>query len=120
MLGLIFTETGLHLETCELSLEDWLISRILLAQSLGETIQLETSWASLLLPDDLLELGQVAVVEDVELCQPEAEWVEVSLEGIWWSCDPQQIEGVLVTEIDPETEQLIYQLWLAAKTCLMA
>ncbi len=120
MLALIFTETGLHLETCELSLEDWLISRILLAQRLAETIQLETSWASLLLPDDLPEIGQVAGVDEVELCHSEAEWVEVSLEGIWLSSDPEQISGVLVTEIDAETEQLIYQLWRASRSCLMA
>lgn len=120
MLVLIFTETGLHLEICDLSMEDWLISRILLAQKLAETLHIHTSWASLLLPDDLPEIGHVRGASEVELCQSEAEWVEVSLEGIWLSSDPQEIEGVLVTELDQETEQLIYHLWFVSKTCLMA
>lgn len=120
MLALLFTETGLHLDLCQGSLEDWLIFRILLAQTLSEPIYLEMSWASLLLPDDLPDIQQANASEDIELCQCDIDWVEVSLEGIWLSCDPDGIEGALVTELDSETELMLYTLWQASKSLLMA
>jgi hypothetical protein len=121
MLKLTYTETGFYLERLAQSLEDWVAQRVVLALRVGQSICIEPSTASFLLPDDMPELPDLETVvqrEDVEgisLSICDAEYVEVSLKGSWLSADPDDEEGIFVTALGDRTEFFLFKLWHEAQ-----
>ncbi len=118
MLKLIYTETGLVFEFVNQSEQDWLALRIQFAESIGQTLIVESSYASFLLPTDTPGIQQLETLLEVSL--GDAEMVEISLEGIWLSTDPDGIEGIFATSLDDATELLLIQLWQDSYACSMA
>ena len=120
MLKATYTESGLHLEHLNESLEEWITLRVVLALRTGQRLLLETNTASILLPADLVNssaLETFARYDDaiVSLCLCDAEHVEICIQGTWVTSSSDEAEGVFVAVLNPRIEQLLYQLWHAAQ-----
>lgn len=123
MLKLTYTETGFHLERLAQSLEEWVLSRVLLSLRVGQKLLVEPSTASFLLPTDLpgLPLLQAAAqlerTEAIALCVCDAEYIEVSLRGTWLAADVESEEGAFVAAMSDRTEFLVFKLWQDSLVC---
>ncbi|NWF58640.1 MAG: hypothetical protein HXY43_04830 [Fischerella sp.] len=123
MLKLTYTETSFHLECLTQSLEEWVAQRVILALRVGQSLCVEPSTASFLLPADLPGLEQLKTQvqwderEIIALCPSDAEYIEVTLRGSWLSEISEDVEGVFVTTMSDRTELLLHKLWLAAGRC---
>jgi hypothetical protein len=121
MLKLTYTDTFFHLEFLSQPLEDWVAGRVILAMRVGNSICVEPSTASFLLPADLPELSDLEVaidregIEAIDLSRCDAEYVEVSISGSWLSGDPEAEEGVFVTAVGDRIESLLFQLWFQSQ-----
>jgi hypothetical protein len=129
MLKLTYTDTFFRLEFLAQSLEDWVAGRVILAMRVGNSICVEPSTASFLLPADLPELSDLEMAierEEIEaiacvpaggiaLCRCDAEYVEVSISGSWLSADPETEEGVFATTLGDRVESLLFQLWFQSQ-----
>ncbi len=117
MLKLNYTEIGLHMERVMTPLELVIAQRVVLAMRLGQTLHVEPSRASFLLPADLPELGHLEATLRQE-CSPSVYvmpvddmFVEVSLHGSWIAENAEAHEGMFLTAVDGRTEFFIYKLW---------
>ena len=122
MLKLTYTETGFRLERLAQSLEEWVLSRVILALRVGQRLLVEPSTASFLLPADLpgQPLLQAAVEVDndaIAVCVCDAKDVEVSLRGTWIASDEENAEGVFVAVMSDRTEFLVFKLWQDSLAC---
>ena len=123
MLKLTYTETGFHLERLAQSLEEWVQGRVILALRVGQSLLVEPSTASFLLPVDLpglplLEAGvRQETTEEIALCGCDAEYIEVSLQGNWLAVDAESAEGVFVAALSDRTEFFLFQLWQDSLAC---
>ena len=122
MLKLNYTDIGLYMERTTASLEGAIAQRIILAMRLGETLAVEPSYASFLVPADVVELEQLeaALKYDgnnvVGITQVDAEWVEISLSGSWVAATQKAEEGMFVTMMSDFAERCIYELWQISET----
>jgi hypothetical protein len=122
MLKLTYTETGFYLEYIAQSLEDWVQARVILALRVGQSLCVEPSTASFLLPANLpgVDVLRDEVSKDREhitVCVCDAEYVEVSLRGSWISSGSEDASGVFATTISLSTEFFLHKLWLEAQAC---
>lgn len=91
MLKLTYTESSFDLERVTLSLEEWVAQRVILALRVGQSLCIEPSTASFLLPVDLpgVEVLEVEVKrgdrEIIALCTCDTQYLEVTLQGSWLS-----------------------------------
>ena len=121
MLKLNYTETGFHLEHPTQSLEEWVAMRVVFALRVGESICVEPSTASFLLPADLPQLNSLVTAierfgtDEVVLEQCDAEYVEICLRGSWLASDAENDAGVFVTSLSYAIELLLFHLWKAAQ-----
>ncbi|MBE9018017.1 MAG: hypothetical protein CLLPBCKN_005434 [Chroococcidiopsis cubana SAG 39.79] len=117
MLKLNYTETGFHLEHLTQSLEEWVAMRAIFALRVGESICIEPSTASFLLPGDLPQLNSLATAierygtDEVALEKCDAEYVEICLQGFWLASDAENAAGVFVTSLSYAIELLLFHLW---------
>jgi hypothetical protein len=117
MLKLNYTETGFHLEHPTQSLEEWVAMRAIFALRVGESICIEPSTASFLLPADLPQLNSLVTeieqngTDEVILEKCDAEYVEISLQGSWLASDAENDAGVFVTSLSYAIELLLFHLW---------
>lgn len=117
MLKLTYIETGFYLEYLTKSLEEWVQGRVILALRVGETLCIEPSTASFLLPADLP--GVETLVAEVKrldsdfisLSVCDAEYIEVSIEGTWVSSKADSTEGVFVVAMSHSVEFFLLKLW---------
>ncbi len=123
MLKLTYTETGFYLEYIAQSLEDWVQARVILALRVGQSLCVEPSTASFLLPVDLpgVDVLKAEVKrsdkEHITICVCDAEYVEVTLRGSWISSGCEDATGVFVTMMSQSTEFFLHKLWLDAQAC---
>ena len=123
MLKLTYTETGFRLERLAQSLEEWVQGRVILALRVGQSLLVEPSTASFLLPVDLpglplLEAGvQQEMTQAIALYGCDAEYIEVSLQGSWLAADAESAEGVFVAAMSDRTEFFLFQLWQDSLAC---
>ncbi len=116
MLKLIYTENSLLMEVITQSLEDWVQMRVILALRVADTINLEPTTASFLLPKNLTNLSLLqAEVQGlyshlIGLDVVDNDYVEVSLDGTWISGENED-EGVFVTSLPWALELFLLQLW---------
>lgn len=132
MLKLTYTENSFYLEYLALSLEEWVKTRVILALRVGQSICVEPSTASFLLPADLPGVealqteARFANSEIIDVSTSDAECVEISLRGYWLSDGYEDTDGIFVTVINDSpkggnfaarTELFVYKLWEAAQAC---
>ncbi|MGB3651475.1 MAG: alr0857 family protein [Rivularia sp. (in: cyanobacteria)] len=122
MLKLTYTENSFYLELLTQSVEEWIQARVILTLRVGQSLCVEPSTATFLLPVDLPGLGQLhAQVEQdsnrevIELYACDTEFLEVSLRGYWLSVNAQSISGGFVTTMSHSTESFLHNLWLEAR-----
>lgn len=117
MLKLTYIETGFYLEYLAKSLEEWVQGRVVLALRVGETLCIEPTTASFLLPADLPGVETLVVevkrldVEAISLSVCDAEYIEVSIEGTWVSSNADSTEGVFVATMSHSIEFFLLKLW---------
>jgi hypothetical protein len=116
MLKVMYGEAGLHLECLTQLTEDWIALQAILAVRTARQFVVEHCSASLLLRADLdglsvlerligrEEMGLIAL----SIC--DAEFVEVSLRGVWISAGDAE-EGSFVVMLSHAAEILLLQLW---------
>ncbi|NMG07040.1 alr0857 family protein [Brasilonema sp. UFV-L1] len=103
MLKLTYTETSFCLECLVQSLEEWVQARVILALRVGQSLCVEPSTASFLLPVNLpgVEILKTLVNKEdneiIALCGCDNECVEVILRGYWLSNGSQDADGIFVT-----------------------
>jgi hypothetical protein len=121
MLKLTYTENSFYLELLTQSVEEWIQTRVILTLRVGESLHVEPSTATFLLPVDLPGLGQLHAqiqqdnnheIIDVYAC--DTEYVEVTLRGYWLSVSARSVEGGFVTTMNQYTESFLHQLWSQA------
>jgi hypothetical protein len=123
MLKLTYTENSFYLECLTQSLEDWVQARVILALRVGQSLCVEPSNASFLLPADLpgVEKLKAEVKRDdreiIDLSTCDTEYMEVTLQGSWLSSGCEDSAGVFVTGISDRVEFFLQKLWQEAQTC---
>ncbi|MCF2147282.1 hypothetical protein IQ276_012815 [Desmonostoc muscorum LEGE 12446] len=123
MLKLTYTENSFYLEFITQSLEEWVAQRVILALRVGQTLSVEPSTASFLLPVDLpgVEVLKGEVKRDdreiIALCVCDSEYVEVTLRGSWLSDGSEDAVGVFVTTMSDRAEFFLHKLWQEAQAC---
>ncbi|MEH2066763.1 MAG: alr0857 family protein [Nostoc sp.] len=123
MLKLTYTENSFYLEFITQSLEEWVAQRVILALRVGQTLSVEPSTASFLLPVDLpgVEVLKAEVKRDdreiIALCVCDSEYVEITLRGSWLSDGSEDAVGVFVTTMSDRAEFFLAKLWQEAQAC---
>lgn len=122
MLKLTYTENSFYLELLTESVEEWIQARVILTLRIGQSLCVEPSTASFLLPVDLPGLAKLHTQveqennrEVIELYACDTEFIEVSLRGYWLSANAQSISGGFVTTMSHKTESFLHNLWLEAR-----
>jgi len=131
MLKLIYNDAqfGLeHLAEVTDSLETFVIARCAFALRLGQSFWFEPSQASFLLQitsEQLSHLEAAIVLYSsslkpresaaINLCRADQENIEVSVQGIWISDNPEAETGMIITSLPITLEGLLHQLWLASE-----
>lgn len=120
MLKVTYTESGLHLEHLNESLEEWITLRVVLALRTGQRLVFETTTASILLPANLVNsspLRTIARHDDaiISLTWCDAEQIEICIQGTWVTSSSDEAEGVFVAVLNPKLEQMLCQLWHVAQ-----
>jgi hypothetical protein len=116
MLKVMYGEVGLHLECLTQLTEDWIALQSILAVRTARRLVVEHCSASLLLRanlDGLRVLEQLIGDEEmglIALSVCDAEFVEVSLRGVWISAGDAE-EGSFVVMMSHAAEVLLLQLW---------
>ncbi|MCW5317633.1 hypothetical protein GTQ43_28815 [Nostoc sp. KVJ3] len=123
MLKLTYTESSFDLERVTLSLEEWVAQRVILALRVGQSLCIEPSTASFLLPVDLpgVEVLKTEVKRDdreiIALCACDTQYLEVTLQGSWLSDSSKDVVGVFFTTMSDRAEFFLHKLWQEAQAC---
>jgi hypothetical protein len=123
MLKLTYTESSFYLECLTLSLEEWVAQRVILALRVGQSLCIEPSTASFLLPVDLpgVEVLKAEVKRDdgeiIALCACDAEYMEVTLRGSWLLDSSKDAVGVFFTTMSDRAEFFLHKLWQESQGC---
>jgi hypothetical protein len=126
MLKLTYTERSFYLECLSLSLEEWVAQRVILALRVGQSLCVEPSTASFLLPVDLPGVERLKAEvkrndsEIMELSTCDSEYLEVTLRGSWLSDGSEDAVGVFVTTMSDRTEFFLHKIWQEAQACASA
>jgi hypothetical protein len=124
MLKLTYTDAGLHMERVAIALETLVTQRVVLALRLGQTLQIEPSQASFLLPIDAPGLNQLQLSMQIErnrvihVTPVDDQFVEVSVRGSWIAASSDAHEGMFITAFSDRTESFVYKLWETAQDCV--
>lgn len=122
MLKITYTETGFNLEHLADSLEQLVVRRIILAMRVGQSVLVEPSKASFLLPADLplLNLLHAEALrydrEKIELSVADENYIEVTLQGTWIAANSHTAEGLFLTAMSERTELYLFKCWEQAKS----
>lgn len=117
MLKLTYTENSFSLEYFNESWENWVNTRVLLALQSAMNIYLESSSASFLIPSKFPYLADLCQENRVEICLCDAEFVEVTLKGMWLTSDAESDAGVFVTALSEYAEFLLYEFYQYQQFC---
>ncbi|MGF1523994.1 MAG: alr0857 family protein [Leptolyngbyaceae cyanobacterium] len=116
MLKVTYTETGLCLEYCPEPLELLLSDRVCMYVYAQRSITVQPMQASIPLPTTLVGIRELERFPELELSRCDRDWIEITLRGLWITEDPNQDEGVFVTELNPRLEQRLLRLWMLSQT----
>lgn len=121
MLKVAYTESGLHIERLNQSVEEWIALRVVLAVRTNRRFMIEQGRASILLPMSLAGLPSLEAnlkpeeMETIAISVCDDEFVEISLQGTWVSSCMSETEGTFVVALSPRTELVLFQLWQASQ-----
>ena len=115
MLKLTYINNDFFIERLSESLADWLTVRILLYSRAAKSIYVKPSAASFLIIADLanwadLKALQAENKEKIEFNLCDAEYMEVSLQGIWVTSEEQTHEGIFVCALSKNAEIILDRL----------
>jgi hypothetical protein len=112
MLKVMYSEAGLHLECLTQLVEEWIALQSILAVRTAQRLVVEHCSASLLLRANLEGLKALEGLgeEPIALSICDAEFVEVSLQGVWISTGDAE-EGSFVVVMSQAAEVLLMRLW---------
>jgi hypothetical protein len=117
MLKLQYTENGLFMERVIESLEALIAQRVVLTVRAGQTLHIQPSHASFLLPANTSGLVQLELALRMEASQyiaitsVDTDSVEISLSGTWIAETADAEDGIFLTTVSDRTEFFIYELW---------
>ncbi|TAE54777.1 MAG: hypothetical protein EAZ76_06370 [Nostocales cyanobacterium] len=123
MLKLTYTEGSFYLECLSQSLEEWVTKRVILSLRVGQSLYLESSTASFLLPVNLSGVEKLKMEiqkgdgEIIDLSGCDAEYLEVTLRGSWLSQSCEDAVGVFVTTMSDRMEFFLHKLWQDSQVC---
>lgn len=131
MLKFTYTETGITIERIHQSLEELVMSRVVLAMRVGQRLIVEPGTATFLLPANLQAwklldaVVQRSLNDTIALCRCDADFIEVSLRGTWIAQTTSSEEGIFLAELGdslPGTlweraEFILFKLWQASSAC---
>ncbi|MFM7405202.1 MAG: alr0857 family protein [Cuspidothrix sp.] len=126
MLKLNYTENSFYLECLTQSLEAWVAQRVILSLRVSQSLRVEPMTASFLLPLDLPGVERLKAEvkfhdsEIIGLCNCDAEYLEVTLEGSWLSEGDDHAVGIFVTTMSYGVEFFLYKLWQESQVCASA
>ena len=120
MLKVTYTETGLCLEYCPEPLDLLLSDRVCMYVHAQRPITVQPMKASIPLPTTLVSIRELERFPELDLSLCDHDWLEITLRGLWITEDPNQEEGVFVTELNPHLEQRLLRLWMLSQTTLYA
>ena len=123
MLKLTYTDNSFYLECLTQSLEEWVVQRVILALRVSQSLRVEPTTASFLLPLNLPGVERLKTEvnrhdsEIMGLCKCDAEYLEVTLDGSWLSDGNDDAVGVFVTTMSYSAEFFLYKLWQESQVC---
>lgn len=120
MLKLTYTEDNLTLEYLTSELSEWVNTRIFLALRTQTNFYLQNSTAAFLIPVTIIEDGDLEILntaENIEICNCDRDFVEVTIKGLWMASQSDNDEGVFVTAISESTELLLQRLETSKQLC---
>lgn len=120
MLKVTYTETGLHLEYCPEPLDLLLSDRVCLCARAQRPVTIQPMRGSIPLPATLTGIQELARFQELELSLCDHDWLEITLPGLWITEDPDQIEGIFVTELHTRLEQRLFRLWTLSQATFYA
>ena len=123
MLKLTYTDNSFYLECLTQSLEEWVAQRVILALRVSQTLRIEPTTASFLLPLDLPGVERLKTEVNrhdskiMGLSNCDAEYLEVTLDGSWLCDGNDEAVGVFVTTMSYGAEFFLYKLWQESQVC---
>ena len=123
MLKLTYTDNSFYLECLTQSLEEWVVQRVILALRVSQTLRIEPTTASFLLPLDLPGVERLKTEVNrhdskiMGLSNCDAEYLEVTLDGSWLCDGNDEAVGVFVTTMSYGAEFFLYKLWQESQVC---
>ncbi|MEO0986659.1 MAG: alr0857 family protein [Cyanobacteria bacterium J06639_14] len=120
MLKVTYTETGICLEYCPEPLDLLLSDRVCMYVHAQRPITIQPMQASLPLPTTLVGMQELDRFQELEVSLCDLDWLEVTFRGVWITENPDQEEGVFVTELQPHLEQRLLRLWMRSQTTFQA
>jgi hypothetical protein len=125
MLKFTYSETGITLEHLSQSIEQLMAQRAVLAVRTQTRMLMEPCSASFLLPADLDQLHTLRqwvsrdrASEAIALSVADADYVEVSVQGLWLCSKPEPVDGIFVLSLPSELEAVIAELWSVSQFCV--
>jgi hypothetical protein len=121
MLKLTYTDVGLSLEKLSGSMETLVAQRVVLAMRVGQSLHVQPSRASFLLPidhpnfDQLVKAIQSESKQCLQFCMVDDDFAEVSMKGSWIANTVEAEEGMFITEFCDRTEFFLHKLWLSTQ-----
>ena len=123
MLKLTYTDNSFYLECLTQSLEEWVAQRVILALRVSQSLRVEPTTASFLLPLNLPGVERLKTEVNrhdsqiMGLCKCDPEYLEVTLDGSWLSDGNDDAVGVFVTTMSYSAEFFLYKLWQESQVC---
>jgi hypothetical protein len=122
MLKFIYTETDSYLELVGMSMHEWVDRYQRLAEILGDETTIDRCCRySFLVPIEIMELERKLILNNdrtatVTVDRCDAGYMEIQMDGCWVSTHLGSEEGVFLTQLPPESEEYVWQIWHAAKS----
>nr|MDZ8061302.1 pentapeptide repeat-containing protein [Nostoc sp. EkiNYC01] len=121
-LKLTYTNSSFFLSFSETAIEEFVKPRIILALLLGQTLTIDTSTASFLVPTDTpdLRLLKAAIKQEsaevIALSLLDEEYVEITLKGLWiTSTLSNNAEGIFFTSISKSIGLRLSDVWFSSQ-----
>lgn len=115
MLKITYSDSDIRVEQLAIAIETVVAQRSVVALRSGQSLLLQPGYGSLTLPTHLPgwdPLHNQAQHEDhVAIAPCDADWLEVTLRGIWLSDSPTSEEGILLADLGEALERQIIALW---------
>lgn len=115
MLKITYSDSDIRVEQLAITLETVVAQRSVVALRSGQSLLLQPGYGSLTLPTHLPGWGSLhnhaQQGDHVAIAPCDADWLEVTLSGIWLADSPTSEEGILLADLGDSLERQIIALW---------